>query len=356
MFGDRALPPPANTARNVGINDVAARAGVSPGTVSNVLNRPERVAEATRLRVEEAIRELDYVRNSSGRSLRAGRSDSVGLLVLDVTNPFFTMVAQGVEDQAAEAGRTVMLLNSSEDPERQRRSLRLLAEQRAAGAVVMPVDDDVTDLLWLRERGIPWVVLDRGDVGADVGSSVYVDNHAGGLAAGRHLISLGHERITFLSGPLSLEQCRVRLAGLRAALDENGFDSENGVRVIETGSLTAASGDKAAEEVLAGGPRRRPQAVFCANDQLALGLLKGLGERGLGAPADLSVVGYDDIDVAALVHPGLTTVAQPKYEIGRAAMRLLAAELDDPGGHRYERLLFEPRLVVRGSTAAYREP
>lgn len=351
LFGEHALSSPARPHRPVGINDVAARAGVSPGTVSNVLNRPERVAEATRLRVEEAIRELDYVRNSSGRSLRAGRSDSVGLLVLDVTNPFFTMVAQGVEDQAAEAGRTVMLLNSAESPERQRRSLRMLAEHRAAGAVVMPVDDDVTDLLWLRERGIPWVLLDRGDVGPDVGSSVCVDNHAGGLAAGRHLVSLGHERITFLSGPLSLEQCRTRLAGLRAALAESGFDSEDSVRLIESPSLTAASGEKAVEDVLAGGPRRRPHAVFCANDQLALGLLKGLGERGLSAPADLSVVGYDDIDAAALVHPGLTTVAQPKYEIGRAAMRLLAAELDAPQPHRYERLLFAPTLVVRGSTA-----
>ncbi|GLU48551.1 LacI family DNA-binding transcriptional regulator [Nocardiopsis ansamitocini] len=343
-----------NVKRPVGINDVAARAGVSPGTVSNVLNRPERVAEATRLRVEKAIRELDYVRNSSGRNLRSGRSDSVGLLVLDVTNPFFTMVAQGVEDEAAEAGRTVMLLNSAEDLARQRRSLRLLAEQRVAGAVVMPVDNDVTDLMWLRDRGIPWVLLDRGDVGADLGSSVCVDNHAGGVAAGRHLINLGHERVTFLSGPLGLEQCRTRLAGLRSALAESGIDAEDSVRVIETGSLTAASGEKGVEEVLAGGPRRRPQAVFCANDQLALGLLKGLGERGLSAPHDISVVGYDDIDVAALVHPGLTTVAQPKYEIGRAAMRLLSAELDGPR-HGYERMLFAPELVVRGSTAAYRD-
>ncbi|MEY9211953.1 LacI family transcriptional regulator [Thermobifida halotolerans] len=347
------MPAPENTRRPVGINDVAARAGVSPGTVSNVLNRPERVAEATRLRVERAIRELDYVRNSSGRSLRAGRSDSVGLLVLDVTNPFFTMVARGVEDQAAEDGLTVMLLNSAENPERQRRSLRVLAEHRAAGAVVMPVDNDVADLLWLRERGIPWVLLDRGDVAVDVGSSVYVDNHAGGLAAGRHLVSLGHERITYLSGPLSLEQCRTRLAGLRAALEENGVEAGDAVRLIEAPSLTADSGEKAVEEVLAGGPRRRPQAVFCANDQLALGLLKGLGARGLSVPDDLSVVGYDDVDVAALVHPGLTTVAQPKYQIGRAAMRLLAAEIHEPRG-AHERLVFTPRLVVRGSTAAHR--
>ncbi|MDA8370478.1 MAG: LacI family DNA-binding transcriptional regulator [Nocardiopsaceae bacterium] len=340
--------------RPVGINDVAARAGVSPGTVSNVLNRPERVAESTRRRVEEAIRDLDYVRNSSGRSLRAGRSDSVGLLVLDITNSFFTEVARGVEDVAGEEGLAVVLLNSAERSARQQRSLRLLAEQRAAGAVVMPVDGDMTDLLWLRKQSVPWVLLDRGDVGADIACSVAVDNHAGGMAAGRHLISLGHERVTYLSGPADMEQCRTRLGGLRAALEEAGIDPDENIRVIETEQLNAEYGEKAVEEVLAGGPKRRPQAVFCTNDQLALGVLKGLGERGLSAPGDLSVVGYDDVHFSALVHPGLTTVAQPKYELGRAAMRLLLSELNG-SGHQHERVRFAPELVVRGSTAARRQ-
>ncbi|MFC7329847.1 LacI family DNA-binding transcriptional regulator [Marinactinospora rubrisoli] len=342
---------PSSSRRPVGIGEVAARAGVSPGTVSNVLNRPERVAEATRRRVQEAIRELDYVRNSSGSSLRSGRSDSIGLLVLDVTNPFFTEVARGVEDEAVEAGLAVILLNSAERPERQRRSLRLLAEQRAAGAVVMPVDDDLSDLHWLRQRGISWVLLDRGDVAAHEGCGVSVDNHAGGLAAGRHLISLGHERLTFVSGPFAIEQCRDRLAGLRAACVEAGLDPTGAVRIVERPQLNARAGAEAVESVLAGGPRRRPQAVFCANDQLALGLLKSLGRRGIRTPDDISVVGYDDIDVASLVHPGLTSVAQPKYEMGRAAMRLLLSELHDPA-HRHERLRFEPTLVVRDSTSA----
>src|SRR5690606_2255545 len=253
-----SVSAPENAKRPAGINDVAARAGVSAATVSNVLNRPERVAEATRLRVEQAIRELDYVRDSSGRSLRAGRSDSVGLLVLDVTNPFFTTVALGVEDQAAEYGLTVMLLNSAESPERQRRSLRV-----PAGAVVLPVDGDFTDLLWLRERGIPWVLLDRGDVATEAGSSVCVDHRVGALAAGRHLVGLGHERIAFVSGPPALEQCRVRLAGLRDTLAENGVTAEDAVRVVHTPSLTADSGEKAVDELRAAAPaaaRRRCSA------------------------------------------------------------------------------------------------
>ncbi len=336
--------------RPVGINEVAAHAGVSSATVSNVFNRPERVAADTRRRVEEAITALDYVRNSSGSSLRSGRSDSIGLVVHDVTNPFFTEVARGVQDAAADAGRAVVLLNSDERASWQSRSLRLLAEQRAAGAVVMPIDDDMSDLLWLRNRGTPWVVLDRGDVGADLGCSVTVDNHAGGLAAGRHLIGLGHECLTFVSGPLGIEQCARRLDGLRAACVDSGLDPDAAIRVVEAAQLNARSAEQAVEDVLAGGPRRRPQAVFCANDQLALGLLKGLGARGLRVPDDLSVVGYDDVDVASLVHPGLTTVAQPKYELGRAAMRLLHAELRE-SVHQHQRQRFEPQLVVRGSTA-----
>ncbi|WAE76100.1 LacI family DNA-binding transcriptional regulator [Streptomonospora nanhaiensis] len=344
---------PRSTRPSVGITEVARHAGVSPGTVSNVLNRPERVAEATRARVEAAIAELDYVRNSSGSSLRSGRSGSVGLLVLDVTNPFFTEVARGVEDEAAGAGLAVVLLNSAEAQDRQRRNVRLLAEQRAAGAVVMPVDDDLSDLLWLSHQGTSWVALDRGDVAEDVGCSVSVDNHAGGLAAGRHLIGLGHERVTFLTGPFAIEQVRRRHQGLLDAFTESGMDPGAHVRVVEQPLLNPQQGERAVDAVLAGGPRQRPQAVFCANDQLALGLMKGLGRRGLRVPDDISVVGYDNVDLADLVHPGLTTVAQPKYDLGRAAMRLLRSELDDPG-HRHERVLFTPELVVRGSTAAYR--
>ncbi|QVQ54796.1 LacI family DNA-binding transcriptional regulator [Spiractinospora alimapuensis] len=337
----------------MGINEVAARAGVSPGTVSNVLNRPERVADATRERVEAAIVELDYVRNSSGSSLRSGRSDYVGLVVLDITNPFFTEVARGVEDEAATDRRTVILLDSAEDAERQRGSLRLLAENRAAGAVVMPIDDDLSDLLWLRGRGIPWVVLDRGDVDDVLGCSVSVDNRAGGEAAGHHLIALGHEQVTFVCGPLRLQQVRRRYEGLRDAYLSNGVDPESAIRVVEMHQLNPATGEAAAEAVLAGGPSRRPGAVFCANDQLALGLLKALNERGLSIPRDLSLIGYDDISVAGLVHPGLTTVAQPTYELGRAAMRLLHSEFGDDA-HQHQSLTFAPELVVRGSTAARR--
>lgn len=350
---------PKSTNRTVGpnrtgITQVAAHAGVSPATVSNVLNRPELVAEATRTKVQEAISELDYVRNSFGSSLRSGRSTSVGLLVLDVTNPFFAEVARGIEEEAAESGLAVVLLNSAESPERQRRNLRLLAEQRVAGAMVMPVDDEMSDLLWLQRQGVHWVALDRGDVPEDVGSSVSVDNREGGLAAGRHLLALGHRRVTFLGGAFAIEQVRLRYEGLRAAFGEAGLDPEEHVELVSLSQLNAHQGERAVDQVLLDGAGRRTRAVFCANDQIALGFMKGLGKRGLRVPDDVSVVGYDDLAVADMVHPGLTTVAQPKYELGRAAMQLLNAQMDG-SGQAHERRIFQPRLIMRDSTCALRD-
>src|SRR5699024_7784494 len=210
------------TPRAVGITEVARQAGVSPGTVSNVLNRPERVAEATRLKVEKAIVELDYVRNSSGSSLRSGRSDAVGLLVLDVTNPFFTEVARGVEEEAAEAGLAVVLLNCAETQERPRRNVRLLAEQRAAGAVVMPVDGDLPGVLRLHGRGTGRVALARGGAAADVGRRVGVDRRGGGAAAGRPLMGLGHDGATVPTAPRAVEGGRRRHERLGDALTEAG--------------------------------------------------------------------------------------------------------------------------------------
>ncbi|WP_026126602.1 LacI family DNA-binding transcriptional regulator [Nocardiopsis xinjiangensis] len=337
-----------------GITQVAAHAGVSPATVSNVLNRPQLVAETTRTKVESAIAELDYVRNSFGSSLRSGRSTSVGLLVLDVTNPFFTEVARGIEDEAAETGLAVVLLNSAESPERQRRNLRLLAEQQVAGAVVMPVDDDLSDLLWLQRQGVHWVALDRGDVSENVGSSVSVDNRAGGLAAGRHLLALGHERVTFLGGAFAIEQVRLRYEGLRTAFTEAGLDPDESINLISLAQLNAHQGERVVDQVLLDGSGKRTRAVFCANDQIALGFMKGLGKRGLRVPGDVSVVGYDDLAVADLIHPGLTTVAQPKYELGRAAMQLLSAQVEG-SDQPYERRIFQPRLIMRDSTCAFRD-
>ncbi|NEA22284.1 LacI family DNA-binding transcriptional regulator, partial [Actinomadura bangladeshensis] len=209
MSADDGTGRPANLSRTVGIKQVAAHAGVSPGTVSNVLNRPERVAEATRVRVEKAIRELGFVRNGSASTLRAGHSSTIGLMVLDLANPFFTDVARGVEDIASERGYAVILSSSGESDERERRNLRVFAEQRVRGVLLTPVGDDSDACDRLRERGVPVVLLDHPTPRASQ-CSVAVDDVAGGELAAGELLDGGARTLAFVTGPMVLRQCADR--------------------------------------------------------------------------------------------------------------------------------------------------
>ncbi|MGI8876252.1 MAG: LacI family DNA-binding transcriptional regulator [Egibacteraceae bacterium] len=331
------------------IREVARLAGVSVGTVSNVLNRPQRVAEPTRLRVERAVEDLGYVLNGSARSLRAGRSLVLGLLVLDVTNPFFTEVARGVEDGANEAGYAVVLCNSDDSERKERRYLRTLEEQRAHGVIVTPVMREERLLHWLRGRGMGVVLLDRASAGGDL-PSVAVDDVHGGRVAGEHLLELGHRRLALVTGSRSIQQCADRREGLRSAVSAAGLDPDEVIVEVAVPALVARSGEEAAARVLAADPA--PTAVFCVNDLLALGLLRALLHRRVAVPDDLALVGYDDVEFASVLHTPLTTVHQPKYELGRAAVELLLAGHDTAGqGGHAGRRMFTPRLVVRESTA-----
>ncbi|GLZ46292.1 LacI family transcriptional regulator [Actinomycetospora sp. NBRC 106375] len=329
------------------MKDVAARAGVSLGTVSNVLNRPERVSPATRERVESAIAELGFVRNESARHLRSGRSRSLAYVVLDAANPFFTDVAAGVQHGADAAGLATYLCDCGGDAGRQARYLDLLAEQRVQGVLVTPVDDADARLQSLPRRGTPVVVVDRR--AGPTHCSVTVDDVTGGALAVGHLVELGHERIAVVGGPATLGQVADRVTGARAALEHAGRDPEDLV-VLETAGLTVAEGRRAGER-LAGLPaRRRPTGVFCANDLLALGLLQRSVHWGLRVPDDLAIVGYDDIEFAEAAAVPLTSVAQPRDLLGRTAVDLLLAEVAAGDGHEHRQVVFDPELVVRAST------
>jgi LacI family transcriptional regulator len=336
-----------NTA-GVSITDVAAYAGVSTGTVSNVLNRPERVAPATRKRVAAAIADLGFVRNEAARQLRAGRSRTVGLVVLDIGNPFFTDLAAGVEARAAESGLSVVLCNSGEDVERQDRHLHFLREQRAFGILVTPVGARSPAIDAARAAGTAIVLVDRGSGARRC--SVSVDDRIGGALAATHLISLGHRSIGFVGGPVAIRQVAERLAGAREAAAAAGLAPES-IRIVPTDALTAAEGRRAAERIAALSDKRRPTAVFCANDLLALGVLQEMTKRRFEIPRDLAIVGYDDIEFAAAAAVPLTSVRQPRSQLGRAAMDLLFEEVEAADTHRHRQVVFEPELVVRASTA-----
>lgn len=328
------------------IRDVALRAGVSVGTVSNVLNDSPRVSPSTVERVRTAIAELGYVRNEAARQLRAGRSSSVGLVVLDVRNPFFTDVARGAEDEAASSGLSVILGNSDEDVARESSYLDLFEEQRVHGILISPYGDIEPRLAELRRRGTPVVLVDRESRDAGV-SSVSVDDTAGGRLAVAHLLATGRRRIAFVGGLLSIRQISDRLAGAQTAIAEVPGAT---LEVIETTGLTVLEGRRVGEELVA--RSQRPDAVFAANDLVAVGLLQALVMSGeLRVPHDVALVGFDDIDFASATVVPLTSVRQPRHEIGATALRILREEAAEPDLPP-RRIVFQPELVVRASTGA----
>jgi LacI family transcriptional regulator len=345
-----------------GMKDVASLAGVAVGTVSNVLNHPDLVRPLTRARVEAAMEELGFIPNGSARQLRAGRSRCLGLVVLDVTNPFFTEVARGVEDYAQAAGYAVILCNSDEADDKERRYLRVLEEQRVRGILITPVHGRAPELRRIRDRGTPVVLLDRpGSAGQ---CSVAVDDRRGGEIAVSHLLELGHRRIALVNGPVAIRQCADRRRGALRAVERAGLDPAAVLTEVTVPAMNARAGAAAADELLSvvrsgagrAGPGRGPTAVFCTNDMLALGLLRRLGQAGVAVPGDLAVVGYDDIEFAADAAVPLTSVRQPKYQLGRAAAELLLDEADRPDEHEHRRFVFKPELVARASSGEVTSP
>jgi LacI family transcriptional regulator len=332
----------------VSVKDVAARAGVSVGTVSNVLNRPDRVSPETRERVSAAIVALGFVRNESARHLRAGSSRTVGLVVLDVANPFFTDVARGVEDTANAAGLAVILCNTDEKTTKEEAYLELLEEQRVRGILITPADAISSRLTELRRRGTPVVLLDRKATGRDQ-CSVSVDDRKGGDLAVTHLLESGHRRIAFIGGPLAIAQVSDRLRGAKAAIKRAGLP-EAALIVEATAGLNVAAGRLAIQELLRLAKRKAPTAVFCANDLLALGALQELSHQGVRVPQDMAIVGYDDIDFASAAMVPLSSVRQPRHQLGRTAAELLIEEADKTEGHKHRQVVFDPELIVRESS------
>jgi LacI family transcriptional regulator len=336
--------------QSVGIKDVARAAGVSVGTVSNVINRPETVATDTRARVLSAIDRLGYVRSESARQLRAGRSRIMGLLVLDMGNPFFVDVARGAERAAREAGLGVTVCNSAQSVGEEAEYLSLFAEQRVRGVLLTPTDATGRNIAAFRRHNIPFVLVDRVAEGATE-CSVSVHDVAGGALAARHLADAGHRSIAYVSGPPGLNQVRDRRTGALNALAEAGLGPE-ALRELPTERLDVAAGRDAGARLL--GLARRPTAVFCANDLLALGVLQAMYAAGVGVPHDLAIVGYDDIEFAAAASVPLTSVRQPAVTMGALAAELLLEETEahrDPAAeHEHRRVVLQPELVVRNST------
>jgi len=300
------------------IKHVAARAGVSFTTVSHVLNGTRRVSDSARERVERAIAEMGYAPSAVARALKMSETGIVGVLVPNITNPFFAELTRGIEDCCRRTDYSVFLCNSDDDPVRQSRYLQTLLERRVDGLLLAAAAGEASALAQrLTGARVPTVVVDRHIAGlaADL---VRVDHEAGARLAVEHLMQLGHRAIACLSGPSGFAVSRARVAGWRDALARSGIAPEPGW--LLEGDFSAAAGHALARQLLARGDLT---AIFASNDLLAIGALRAAAELGIAVPAALSVIGFDGIDLGAYSYPALTTVGHPIRAMGESAAQVL---------------------------------
>ena len=337
--------------RRTNIADVARLAGVSTGTVSNVLNNPHRVAGPTRQRVQQVMRDTGFVPNPLARQLNGAPSTTVGCVVTDLSNPYFAGVARGLEDGLAELGCLAITCGSHVDPARERRSLQMLMEAGVRSVVLNSVEAQPDKVSFLKSRGIPVTLLDVSEPQGDL-CSIGSDWIAGGRFAADHLLDLGHRRIAVLRYDVDAPTISDRLIGMGQATAARGLVPDRvltQVTIQFPGHIDDWAG---LIEPLLSGPT--PCTAFlCCDDMAAISLLNGLAERGFDVPGDVSVVGYDDRPFAGLLQPALTTVRPPGYQLGRAAARLTLAET--AGVHDHHQALLAPKLIVRGTSASPRD-
>ncbi len=327
------------------ITEVAQRAGVSAMTVSRVVNRSGYASPATRAKVEQAIEQLGYVPNAVARQLRSKRSHTIALVVSDITNPFFTTIARGVEDAAAARGYAVMFANTDESEREEIDYLRMLAQRQIDGVLLVPAGNSAAPFRLLQRQGIPVVVIDRRVVARKV-DEVRCDSEAGAYELVRHLIELGHTRIAVITGRRNISTSTDRVVGYERALQEAGLPVLPDLVTYDSFSLEG--GYRQVNQILANRPR--PTAIFATNNFLAFGALRALREAGLRIPDDVSLVTFDDLPAEWHDDPFITVLAQPAYELGRHATELLLDRL--AGGPRTKRqvIVLPGELITRRSS------
>ena len=325
------------------LHDVARRAGVSPMTVSRVVNGSAKVSPQLRDRVEAALAETGYLPNTLARSLRAQRTDTIALLLPDMTNPFFTELAHGVEAAAREAGITMILANSDERADEEQRLVQMLLQRQVDGLLVVPAAGGSETIALCRERGVHLVVVDRRPQDGEV-DVVRSDSEGGAYALGQLLAGLGHRQMAVLSGPQGVPTAVDRVVGFRRAVVEEAGLPEP---LVFHGAFKIDSGTEMTLAAMRSVPV--PTALFAANNFIAIGALHALDELALRVPEDIAVVGMDDLPEAMVTFPFLTVAAQPAFEMGRESVAMLLDSLAHPGRPSRE-VVLPTTLVVRRSS------
>lgn len=325
------------------IKDVAARAGVSTATVSRFLNG-NRVRQAQR--VGEAIEALTFRPNQLARNLKSGSTQTIGVLVPDISNPFFADVVKGIESVTRAGEYSLLLCNTDENVERERIVINLLLQKQVDGILMAPATEWSDAPLMLRARRVPVVLIDRR-IEADDFDVVLVDNVNGAAQAAEYLVSLGHERIAMVSGPLDTTPGRERYEGFLQGLRATGHELDE--RYLEVADFREDGGYQAALRLLA--TRPAPTALFVSNNLMSIGALRAIYNLGIRIPLEISFVGFDDLALAELTSPPLTVISRPSTEQGVLAMRLLKFRMEDTAEAAPRKIVLETRLTVRGSCA-----
>ena len=328
------------------IKDIAALAGVSKTTVSKIINnKDDSISKPTRDKVLKIMKEQNYVPNKLAQSLVTKRTKTIGLLIPDIRNPFFTDISRGAEDFARKEGYNIIFCSTDEDYEREAECVSMLCEKMIDGIIFTPSSITSHEENRYNDLDIPMVLVDKNIELSNAKGIVKVDNKNGTYEATKHLIKQGHKEILYLSGPLKNDISKERLQGYIRALEKNNLSvKEENIVEGKYRYEWAYNFIKNLEEI-------KCTAICCANDLMAIGAIQALREKNFNIPEDISIVGFDDIETAKLIDPSLTTIRQPAYEMGAKASEILISSLKNKDKESVGTIIFKPSLIIRNSTS-----
>ena len=328
---------------NPTIRDVAELAGVHPSTVSRVINDDSRISEKTKNKVLLIIKKLGYTPNAIARGLKTKRTHTLGMLIPDITNPFFAEIARGVEDAANKNNFNVILCNTDDKLKKERTYLEILRGKRVDGLILGTAHIKDKSILELEKKKFPYILVSRNIEGLDK-NCVIVDDVAGGIMVTEYLIKLGYRKIAHITGPLTVRAAINRLEGYKFALEK--YQIEYHEELVEEGDFRIKGGYQAMKKFLE--LPEPPTAIFAANDLLALGAIQAIQKKKYHIPEDFCIIGFDDIRLASFVYPPLTTIRQPMLEMGALAVKMLLRIIEE-GEFNQRKIVLKSKLIIRES-------
>jgi len=334
---------------NIRLKDIARQLNISESTVSRALSDHPRIIDSPKNKVAELVKKLNNQPNLIAKSLKLKKTKTIGLVIGDITNPFYPEIVKGAEDIANKNDLNIILCNSDYNQEKELEYLNVLAGKRVDGILIMPAGKKLASISFLNENNIPFVLIDTKPSIKVKTNCVYADQEYGANIATKHLIKLGHSKIALINGPKTSSPCKQVKSGFVKAMKESHINIDN--KYLKECDLKTAGGYKSMRELLKLKKNELPTAILSISDITAIGAYDAIYEEGLKIPSDFSVVGYDDIPEAKHFSPPLTTITQPKYELGSKGINLLINELNNKEHWRYKQIRLLPKLIIRKSTA-----